>query len=208
MSSSASSSRSVPVISLAELPALAGELVRRIREGKFEPELIVYLETGARLFAHEVATILRVPLAPIWVRRGGHGLKQKLAPLAARLPVGVRDLLRKAEERSGVHRVSKRTAELPPDLAVAGKRVLVLDDASDTGRSIILARELVIARGAAAANVRTAVLAATTPPAQAAVNFYVLDRNCRMPWSADSDERNEAAARAAKLAPKHAPRAL
>jgi hypoxanthine phosphoribosyltransferase len=122
------------------------------------------------------------------------------------LPVAARDWLRRAEERSGVHRVTRRTAVLPEGVELRGKRVLVFDDASDTGRTISVARELVIERGATAGDVRIGVLAATTPAAQAAVDFFVLDRNCRLPWSADSDERVETAARAAKLAPKHAPR--
>ena len=125
-----------------------------------------------------------------------------------RLPVAARDWLRRVEERSGVHRVTRRSAFLPEEIAVAGQRVLVFDDASDTGRTISVARDLVIARGAAPSDVRTAVLAATTPVAQAAVDFFVLDRNCRMPWSADSDERVETAVRAEQLVPKYAPRAL
>src|SRR6185436_14387819 len=113
------------------------------------------------------------------------GLKAKLAPLAARLPVKIRDWLRRLEERSGVHRHTKRTAELPKEIALHRKRLLLLDDAADTGRTLAVARELLIAGGVAAADVRTAALAATTPAAQAAVDFFVLDRNCRMPWSAD-----------------------
>ena len=203
-----SSPRAVPVVLLADLPRLARELATRIRAGGFEPQVIVYVETGARLLAHELAAVLGAPLAPIWVRRGGHGLKQRLAPLAARLPVAARDWLRRAEERSGVHRRTRRTAALPDGIELRGRRALVFDDAADTGRTIAVARDLVIARGVAPGDVRTAVLAATTPPAQAAVDFFVLDRNCRMPWSADSDERADAAARAAKLAPPDAPRAV
>lgn len=198
----------VPVVRLAQLPALARQLVERVQAGGFDPELIVYVETGARLLAHELATVLTRPLAPIWVRRGGHGLKAKLSPLLARLPVGVRDWLRGMEERSGVHHHTRRRAELPAGIRLGGRRVLLLDDAADTGRTLAVAREMVIARGAAPAEVRTAVLAATTPQAQAAVDFFVLDRNCRMPWSADSDERMEAATRAAALAPNDAPRTL
>lgn len=203
-----SSQSPIPVVRLADLPRLAQQLAARVRAAGFAPEVVVYIETGARLPAHELGRALGAPLAPIWVRRAGHGLKQKLAPLAARLPVGARDWLRRLEERSGIHRKTRRSAFLSEGVSVRGKRVLVFDDASDTGRTIAVARDLVIAGGAAAADVRTAVLAATTPAGQSAVDFFVLDRNCRMPWSADSDERVETAARAAQLAPPHAPRAL
>jgi len=200
--------RATPVVRLAQLPALAHQLVERVRAGGFEPDVIVYIETGARLLAHEVAAAMGRPLTPMWVRRGGHGVKAMLAPLVARLPVAMRDWLRRVEERSGLHRHTRRTAELPAEISLGGQCVLLLDDAADTGRTIAVARELVIARGVAPSDVRTAVLAATTLEAKAAVDFFVLERNCRMPWSADSDERTEAAARAASLIPSHAPRTL
>ena len=200
--------RPIPVVRLAELPALADELAARVRTGGFEPELIVYVETGARLLAHELGARLGVPLLPVWVRRGGHGWKKRLTPLAARLPVVLRDWLRRAEEISGIHRITRRVAAMSEDVSLRGKRVLLVDDASDTGRTVGVARELVFERGAAPVDVRTAVLAATTPRAQAAVDFFLFDRNCRMPWSSDSDDRAEAEARAAKLAPAHATRPI
>ena len=197
-----------PVVRLADLPSLAAKLGGQIRHAGFAPDIIVYIETGARLFAHEVAPVLGVPLAPLWVKRTGHGVKRLLAPAITRLPVSIRDWLRRLEEGSGVHRVTQRRAYMPGTTLVTGKRVLVLDDASDTGRTIKLARELMVERGAASDAVRTAVLAATTPAGRAAVDFYVLDRNCRMPWSTDSEERNLAVERAAQLTPADAPRDL
>ena len=53
---------------------------------------------------------------------------------------------------------------------------------------------------------KVAVLAATTAAGRAAVDFFVLEKNSRMPWSSDSDERVEAGRRAEQLRPKHAPR--
>jgi hypoxanthine phosphoribosyltransferase len=196
------------VVRLADLPGLAEELATRVRTSGFGPDLIIYIETGARLLAHELAPRMGVPVRPVWVRRGGHGLKARLAPLVARLPMGMRDWLRRVEERSGVHLLTRRATVLPGDFRLEGRRVLILDDAADTGRTISAAKELVLARGAATADVRTAVLAATTPRARAAVDHFVIDHNCRMPWSADSDERAEAEARAAKLTPADAPRPL
>lgn len=196
----------IPVIFLAELPALAGKLVERVRASGFAPDVIVYVESGARLLAYELGARFGVPVLPVWVRRGGHGVKKRLAPLAALLPVVARDWLRRAEERSGVHRLTGRVAAMGEEVALQGKRVLLVDDASDTGRTLGVARELVCARGAVPADVRTAMLAATTPAAHVVADFYVFDRNCRMPWSADSGEHAEATARAAKLAPTHAPR--
>ncbi len=200
--------RAIPVVRLAELPGLAEKLATSVRASGFAPEVIVYIETGARLLAHELGARFTISVVPVWVQRSGQGLKQKLAPFAARLPVAVRDALRRAEEISGVHRVTRRRAKMAVTASLAGKRVLLVDDASDTGRTLAAARELLRAGGVAASDLRTAVLAATTPRGRAAADFFVFDRNCRMPWSADSEERAAAGARAAQLAPADASRAV
>jgi hypoxanthine phosphoribosyltransferase len=192
----------IGVVRLAELPPLADALAGRVRAAGFVPDMIVYVEKGARLLAHELAERLGVPARPIWVQRGGHGLKRRLAPLVLRLPVGVRDWLRRVEELSGVHRLTRRTATMPGGNDLRGRRVLIVDDAADTGRTIEAARAMVLARGALSEDVRTAVIAATTQSAQVRVDFCLFDRNCRMPWSTDSDERAEAEARADQLAPR------
>jgi hypoxanthine phosphoribosyltransferase len=202
----AANSRANPVVSLEDLPRLADDLAARVQAAGFSPQAIVYVETGARLLAHELAGRLSAPMIPIWVRRGGHGLKKKLAALAGCLPVAVRDWLRRVEERSGIHRLTKRAAALPDGAELRNRRVLLVDDAADTGRTVETARALLLAAGVAPHDLRTAVLAATTPRGRERVDFFVLDRNCRMPWSADSDELAEANARAARLAPSHAPR--
>ena len=198
----------IPVVKLAQLAPLAAELARRVRASGFAPDVIVYVETGARLFAHELATAMSLPLAPVWAQRSGQGMKARLAPLARRLPVGMRNWLRRAEENSGLHHLTRRKATLPDEIELRGKRVLLLDDAADTGRTIAAARALLLARGLAPADLKTAVLAATTPRAQAAIDFFIMDRNCRMPWSADSEEYPEATRRAEKIKPPHAPRDL
>ncbi len=180
-------------------------MAERVRAAGFAPELVVYVETGARLFAHELAGVMGLPVVPIWVRRGGHGLKQRLAPWVVRLPVGVRDGLRWLEEVSGVQRMTRRRATLPATESLVGRRVLLLDDAADTGRTIRAARELILAAGVRAENLRSAVIAATMAEGREAVDFYLLDKNHRMPWSADSDERVEAERLAAKRGvPNHA----
>lgn len=197
----------MPVVRLEELRELAGELAQRVRASGFRPEVMVYIETGARLLAHDVGRELGVESVPMWVSRGGSGLKQKVAPLVARTPVWLRDGLRRLEEWSGVHRHTRRRAVLAQGVELAGKRVLLLDDAADTGRTIAVARELVKREGGAA-EVKVAVLAATTAEGRAAVDFFVLEKNSRMPWSSDSDERAEAERRAEELRPKYAPRDL
>jgi hypoxanthine phosphoribosyltransferase len=189
---SSASSHLVPVITLAEVPALAHELAQRVRAAGFRPELLVYIETGARLVAWELCREFGVSALPAQARRRGHGLKRRLAFVTARLPAAVTSALRRLEERSGVHRRTRRAVEFRATCALRGRAILLVDDAADTGGTIVAVREELVRPGAEAALVRTAVLTATTAEARAAVDFYVRERNSRLPWSSDSPERQAA----------------
>ena len=182
----------VPEILLADLPRLGRELATAVSASGFRPDLIVYVETGARLVAAALSRELSVPAAGVCASRPGGGLKVLLAPLAARLPKGVRDRLRRWEERSRVHGATRRKIEWPPHVSVSGRRVLLVDDAADTGNTIAAVRAELVALGAEASASRTAVLAATTAAGRREVDFFLFDCNCRMPWSADSRERRAA----------------
>jgi len=179
-------------VTLAELPALAHELAGRVRAGQFQPDLIVYVETGGRLLAWELCRELGLKAIAVEAARPGRGIKQFFAPLAAALPHWASGALRRAEERFGVHRATPRRVALPPNLTLAGQSVLLVDDAADTGRTIIAVRAALLGHNHPPAQVRTAALGATTPAAWPEVDFYLFDHNRRLPWSSDSVEREEA----------------
>lgn len=190
---------SIPVVRLAELPGLARSLAAKVRASGFSPNVIVYIETGARLLAHELAAAMDLPLQSIRVQRGGFGAKRFFAPMLRCLPVSVRDALRRLEEATGIHRVTSRKIQARLEGLSAGSRVLLVDDAADTGRTLDAARSAIATCGVAANDIRAAVLAVTTAAARLSVDFFLFERNCRMPWSADSPERSEAEERAAGL---------
>lgn len=192
---------SIPVVTLAEVPALAHELAGRVRAAQFQPDLIAYVETGARLLAWELCREFGVKAVAVEASRGGRGLKRLLAPLATALPRRIIDSLRRAEELSGVHRVTNRSVKLPPDLNLEGRSVLLVDDAADTGRTIMAVRAALQSCRHPPAQLRAAVLAATMPEAVRAVDFHLLDRNCCLPWSSDSAEREVARRLAAERRP-------
>ncbi len=177
---------------MADLPRLGHKLATVVCASGFKPDLIVYIETGARLVTVSLCRELGVPAVGVRASRPGGRLKAFLAPLASRLPRGVKDRLRRWEERSRVHGATGRTIAWPEHVSVSGRRVLLVDDAADTGNTIAAVRAELVARGAEAPAIRTAVLAATSAEGQREVDFFLFDRNCRMPWSADSGERRAA----------------
>lgn len=179
-----------PTVALAELPALVESLVGRIRTAGFQPDLVVYIESGARLPAAMVCGLFGVGGVPVIARRRGHLLKRLLAPLTRVVPRCFLDALRRAEERSGVHARSGRTVLFPEEVEFQCRDILVLDDAVDTGVTLKSVKMALIARGADPARLRSAVLAATTDAGRSQTDFHVLERNCVFPWSADSRERS------------------
>jgi len=193
----------LPEIGLAELPACAARLAERIRATGFEPELIIYVETGARLLAWEFCRLLGVPALPVVARRRGAVAKRLLAPIASRLPRGLRDALRRTEERGRWHAAGGRQVTWPEVPDLCGRRILLLDDAADTGLTVAAVKAAVEAVGGAPERLRVAVLAATTPEALRVVDAYLFDRNCRMPWSSDSRERKLARQLMGRCIPPH-----
>lgn len=181
-------------IRLSEIDRLAADLAGRVRAEGFVPEVVVYVETGARLPARALCRLFGVPAIAVWVRRPGARIKSLLAPIAALLPRTIKDFLRNAEERSQIHGTSTRRVKWEVPIALAGQRVLIVDDAADTGRTVAAVRAELVRCGVPATSIRAAVLAATQPAALQVVDFHLFAQKCRMPWSADSCERRAAVA--------------
>ncbi len=179
----------IPVVTLAELPSLVAALAARIRDQGFRPDLIVYIDRGARLPAWELCREFGVGAVPVRARRRGHRLKRLLAPLADVLPRSLLNTLRRAEERTGIHRGGSRRVKLLRECDLSHRSILLLDDAADTGATMAAVKNELLHRGADPARLRCAVLVATTPEGKAQVDFFVLSRNSVLPWSTDSDER-------------------
>ncbi len=177
------------MVRLAELPALFTELARRVRAADFKPDVLVYIETGARVPATALCRELGLKAVPVVARRPGQRLKALVTPLVAWLPRRLTAALRRAEESTGVHANSGRQVTFPVTVTWAGRNILIVDDASDTGATLRVVKSELVARGADPARIRCAVLAATLPGGRAEADFYVLDRNHVLPWSSDSDER-------------------
>ena len=74
------------------------------------------------------------------------------------------------------------------EVDLAGRDILIVDDAADSGSSMMAARSWVIGRGADPGRIRTAVLTATTAMGRSAVDYALSGDNCRFPWSSDSAE--------------------
>jgi hypoxanthine phosphoribosyltransferase len=182
--------------------AACGDLVRMV-EHDYAPALLVGVRTGGLVVAEAMAGLTSPPLPvlPLTCRRPATSFKSNfpgLRPLLSALPESLLNALRRAEHRmvSG-HRRAVRPTETNLAEAIAignwvrvsprGARVLVVDDAVDSG--VTLATVLRTLRAACPNDItlRTAVITVTTRDPAVAPD-YALYRNvlCRFPWSFDA----------------------
>jgi hypoxanthine phosphoribosyltransferase len=197
-------SRRVRDVTLAEIPALSEELAARVAATGFRPDCIVYLETGARLLAVELCRSFGVGAVALRARRRGGAAKERLGGVFDRLPTALNDSLRQIESRWLAGHLTPRTTLEGDRVALADARVLVVDDAADTGASVSGARAWAVDMGARPADIRVAVIALTSDRARPVVDVYLHGGLCRFPWSSDSRERTQFARQyAAAIAPAY-----
>jgi phosphoribosylpyrophosphate synthetase len=178
-------------ITLDELGGLTETLLHKMRSSYFEPDLVIYLETGARLLASHFHRLTGVQAIPLTIQRSGHGGKARIARLLRSLPRFFQDGLRRVERQFSLRRSSKRKIASAPEIDLSGKRVLILDDAADSGRTLLLAKQWVLENGGFLDGLRIATIAVTQPQSKEMVDFWIYAQLCRFPWSSDSREREE-----------------
>lgn len=184
----------VPELRLIEIGDAGRRLAAEVRRAGFSPEVVLYIERGARLIAHAVCAELGCGAVAVSAQRRGHTLKQVLAPVVALLPRSWRDRLRGLDQRWMWSKAGKVPRLIESEFcgSLARRRVLIVDDATDSGRTIRGCFNWLAERGVAEGDVRVAVLAATTEAGRAAAHFWLFDRNTRFPWSSDSEELSQA----------------
>lgn len=185
----ASSMSRIRNVRMSDLDEIARRLASQVLASGFLPDRVVYLERGARLLAVRLAAQTGWPLIPLLVQRPSTGMKRRLAATLRRLPRRVVDGMRTFEQRWCFARRGPREV-VPYDMEadLSGKRILILDDAADSGSSVLAARSWAAQQGAEYVHTKVAVISATTAIGRSVVDYSLFDANCRFPWSSDSDE--------------------
>lgn len=199
----ARSARGVLTLDTARFEAACAALLRMASAGQ-RPDLLIGIRTGGLTVAKAMARSAgyALPVLPVTCRRPSTQTKQRLPWLKAalaRLPHGVSDRLRMIEHRmltSAVPRRDEREhrfdaaelAELDRWLAQSGPApaILVVDDAVDTGNTLLRVLEM-LAQHAPAASIRSAAITLTTAQPLARPDHVVYrGQLCRFPWSLDA----------------------
>ena len=173
---------------LDDIPRFGEDVVRWLASIRYRPSTIVAVERGGLLLAEVVANGAGGSLRTMRVQRRGGRLKKALGPLLRRAPTRLRDALRRAEHSSGVHRLLGRGAGSVGSTWSAGptERVLVVDDAVDSGETMGLV--LGALREAGATQTKVAVVTVTHESSRHLVDFAWMSGLTRFPWSVDSPE--------------------
>lgn len=191
--------REIRTIRLDELEPLAAELAARIAQTGFKPDVVVIIEEAGRVPGLFLARQFGCAVLPLRIQRPTSRWKRLLAPLVHRAPRAVLDWLRRCEAAATFSRRSERElVQEGAEIRLTGKRVLVFDDAADSGSTLLKAREWALARGAV--EICTAVLGATTPLGREVADHFLWEQMGRFPWSSDSNEQAAHAALRERLA--------
>lgn len=173
------------------------EACRRLEERTraFGPDLVVGIATGGELVAGRM--FASVPHVSVASRRPTTAAKERCGGvwrLVRRLPLWMRDALRLAEARMLSARKPRQieAVELSPSAAIAiagARRVLIVDDAIDSGATMARVLEAVRSVGGER-QTATAVINVTTKKhlVEPDYRLYADRRLVRYPWSKDFRE--------------------
>jgi uncharacterized protein len=186
-----------------EFDRACGDLMRLV-EADYEPTLIVGIRTGGLIVAEAMvrAASVRPPLLPLTCRRATTDTKSRLPLLRTvlgALPRPLVNLLRRAEHRvvamGSAQPGRRREVDRAEVTAIADRlalqpapaRVLVTDDAVDSGVTLAIVLRLLGDACPAGSEIRSASITQTLDNPTVRPD-YVLFRGtlCRFPWSFDA----------------------
>ena len=196
-----------PLTTLRE-PAFNGACAKLMRlvEGDFAPHVVVGIRTGGLTVARAMveASTARLAVLPITCQRAGTAAKSRLPwlrPLLSALPDPLVDCLRQVEHRLLIARRTRKPPRQSINQAeaaaiaaaletVPAARVLIADDAVDSGVTLLTVVQALRALCGPDTEFRTAAIT-QTHESPALAPDYVLYRGvlCRFPWSFDAARR-------------------
>jgi uncharacterized protein len=177
------------VINLGDLGRLASYLADQVRADGFAPDLIVCVESAGWPIGLNINEHFGAQLESVRAERVGKRMKQRLGWLLRSIPASLRAWLRALEQRANLHgRMAERSVQMDV-VELSGKRILIVDDAVDTGHTIREVIGLLETRGACPEDIRVAAITQTMPSPAVAPHFVLFHTICSFPWSEDHPER-------------------
>lgn len=187
----------VKEVDLKQLKEMSRDLAQTIQESGYIPQHILCVERAGLLIGYEMADYFKCRVSGICTNRKGGSLKSKLKVILRHLPRWLTHLLRSIELKSNVHEVNNERNvsfefnEIPPydEKPSHDKRILIVDDAIDTGHSLVSIIDFLKKLGYSQKNLKIAVLTTTRAEPVLKADYSLLNEvTCAFPWSYDSKQ--------------------
>ncbi len=164
-------------------------LIQTVYNDGFDPDLTVSIPRGGDVVA-DIACRKDRHSNIILIRKAKGGkIKRLLKPLFSKLPRGMNNMLRKVEARYLMHRSNhmEHVEILLPDECSTAGRILIVDDAVDTGATLKAVFDK-IKHANPQAEIRTAAITVTSDEPMIMPDYCIYnDRTLvRFPWSIDN----------------------
>lgn len=181
----------VITVNSTDFQALCQKLAERIFSDGYRPDCIIGIRNGGAYVAREVAkSFSDAVCTEVTVSRPTHKQKNNkwVKSIFRILPVWLLNAMRMTE--SGLAQFRKRAyrdAEINIPCTLSAKNILVVDDAIDTGATMLLVINTLRDR-LPECEIRSAVVTITTPSPSVTSNYYIFNNRTliRFPWAIDS----------------------
>lgn len=183
-------------VRLEDIKDIISRIYLQIEEDQFKPEAIVYVGEAPTLLAYELNKYFSIPMYRIEARRAGTRLEEIskliLPPILKYLPRTLRDIIRTIKESTlDSYRTNAQVLVYFKNRAdLHGKRILLLDDAIDTGNTIARCKEY-LAKFDKINSMKIAVVTVTRKNPIILPDYKVYSEICQFPWSVDSEQIDE-----------------
>jgi hypoxanthine phosphoribosyltransferase len=169
-------------------------LAHKVSSSGWMPDHILYVERAGLFIGYVVSRYFDCSISGIYCGRSGGYLKSKIRIILRLLPRAVTHLLREMEIKSHIHSIKDgRKVYIESLYPPQSRKLLILDDAIDTGYSAKEILRFLLKRGYHRDNIKIAVLTNTRKDSTCQADISLFDQvKFAFPWSYDSREYNRA----------------
>lgn len=181
-------------ISLSQIEEHSLCLAHKVSSSGWAPDHILYVERAGLFIGYVVSRYFDCSISGIYCGRSGRLLKSKTRIILRLLPRAMTHLLREIEIKSNIHSIKDgRKVYIESVYPPEGKKLLIIDDAIDTGYSAKEILRFLLNRGYQRNNIKLSVLTNTYKSSTCQADISLFDQvKFAFPWSYDSREYNRA----------------
>jgi len=172
---------------MVAIDALVRQLYKIIISSNFNPDGIVYIERAGKLIGEPLAAKLRIRALGIKANRSGGELKRTLSKYLFFIPKPIIQKIKYLELKSNFNGLNKNRNIVFNDNLNGFKRIIVVDDAIDSGETVKKVIEHINSIDSEV-TIKIAVITTTTKKPVINPDFFVYENTiCNFPWSIDSE---------------------